>query len=157
MSDNMTKRVTELTSTVEEALEWCLIDATNEDGYPTQEMLDNRVEVLTEALEPSSLRERDERGDGKPIVYVVVFEGGWDGDEVKGVFASNEAAEQYVLNEAIGELKTDDADTLQDWWKKNHEVDASLYDDYAVACQYLDELGLGTPDIQHHFVQGEKS
>ena len=63
MSDNMTKRVTELTSTVEEALEWCLIDATNEDGYPTQEMLDNRVEVLTEALEPSSLRERAaERG-----------------------------------------------------------------------------------------------
>ena len=32
------------------ALEWCEADASNEDGYPTQEMMDNRVMVLKETL-----------------------------------------------------------------------------------------------------------
>ena len=38
-----------------EVLEWCTEDAANEDGYPTQEMLDNRVEVLRDALEEDTL------------------------------------------------------------------------------------------------------
>ncbi len=33
-----------------EALAWCIVDAANEDGYPTQEMFDNRIEVLYDAL-----------------------------------------------------------------------------------------------------------
>ncbi len=42
-----------LKETLREALAWCSSDAENEDGWPTQEMLDNRVEVLTEALSVS--------------------------------------------------------------------------------------------------------
>lgn len=39
-----------LEAVLREALHWCKQDADNEDGYPTQEMLENRVAVLKEAL-----------------------------------------------------------------------------------------------------------
>lgn len=44
-----------LLNTLREVLEWCIVDAANEDGYPTQEMLDNRVEVLRNALEEDTM------------------------------------------------------------------------------------------------------
>lgn len=34
-----------------EVLAWCVSDANNEDGYATQEMMENRVEVLIEVLD----------------------------------------------------------------------------------------------------------
>lgn len=40
----------ETLAAIQEALGWCEQDAQNEDGWPTQEMLDNRVEVLRDAL-----------------------------------------------------------------------------------------------------------
>lgn len=44
------KRHKKLCKVLREALAWCKQDATNEDGWPTQDMLDARVHVLTEAL-----------------------------------------------------------------------------------------------------------
>lgn len=38
------------TATLREVLVWCITDAANEDGYPTQEMFDNRIEVIRNAL-----------------------------------------------------------------------------------------------------------
>jgi hypothetical protein len=40
----------ELLEALQEALAWCEIDATDEDGFPSQEMLENRVEILREAI-----------------------------------------------------------------------------------------------------------
>lgn len=44
------KRHKKLCKVLREALAWCKQDATNEDCNPTQDMLDARVHVLTEAL-----------------------------------------------------------------------------------------------------------
>ena len=44
------KRHKKLCKVLREALAWCKQDATNEDGWPTQDMLDARVHVLTEAI-----------------------------------------------------------------------------------------------------------
>ena len=41
----------DLLEIIELALAWCEQDAENEDGYPTQEMMDNRVAVLRAAIE----------------------------------------------------------------------------------------------------------
>lgn len=46
----VTKRHKKLCKVLREALAWCKQDATNEDGWPTQDMLDARVHVLTEAI-----------------------------------------------------------------------------------------------------------
>ncbi len=39
-----------LVEALREALAWCRVDAANEDSYPTQEMFDNRIEVIRNAL-----------------------------------------------------------------------------------------------------------
>ena len=44
------KRHKKLCKVLRQALAWCKQDATNEDGWPTQDMLDARVHVLTEAI-----------------------------------------------------------------------------------------------------------
>lgn len=44
------KRHKKLCKVLREALAWCKQDATNEDGWPTQDMLDARVHVLAEAI-----------------------------------------------------------------------------------------------------------
>jgi hypothetical protein len=44
------KRHKKLCNVLREALAWCKQDATNEDCFPSQDMLDARVDVLKEAL-----------------------------------------------------------------------------------------------------------
>lgn len=44
------KRHKKLCAVLREALAWCKQDATNEDCFPSQDMLDARVHVLTEAI-----------------------------------------------------------------------------------------------------------
>lgn len=44
------KRHKKLCKVLREALAWCKQDATNEDCFPSQDMLDARVHVLTEAI-----------------------------------------------------------------------------------------------------------
>ena len=46
----VTKRHKKLCKVLREALAWCKQDATNEDCFPSQDMLDARVDVLKEAL-----------------------------------------------------------------------------------------------------------
>lgn len=45
------KRHKKLCNVLREALAWSKQDATNEDCFPSQDMLDARVHVLTEAIE----------------------------------------------------------------------------------------------------------
>lgn len=40
----------DLMGVLREILHWCDIDAANEDGHPSQEMLDNRTEVLHDLM-----------------------------------------------------------------------------------------------------------
>lgn len=54
-----------LLDALKEAYFWCHQDAGNEDGFPDQEMLDNRVERLAQALkdagvDPDSLTEDED-------------------------------------------------------------------------------------------------
>ena len=44
------KRHKKLCTVLREALAWCKQDATNEDCFPSQDMLDARVDALQEAL-----------------------------------------------------------------------------------------------------------
>jgi hypothetical protein len=44
------KRHKKLCNVLREALAWCKQDATNEDCFPSQDMLDARVDALQEAL-----------------------------------------------------------------------------------------------------------
>jgi len=44
------KRHKKLCNVLREALAWCKQDATNEDCFPSQDMLDARVHVLTKAI-----------------------------------------------------------------------------------------------------------
>jgi hypothetical protein len=44
------KRHKKLCNVLREALAWCKQDATNEDCFPSQDMLDARVDALKEAL-----------------------------------------------------------------------------------------------------------
>lgn len=44
------KRHKKLCKVLREALAWCKQDATNEDCFPSQDMLDARVDALKEAL-----------------------------------------------------------------------------------------------------------
>jgi hypothetical protein len=46
----VTKRHKKLCNVLREALAWCKQDATNEDCFPSQDMLDARVDRLKEAL-----------------------------------------------------------------------------------------------------------
>lgn len=46
----VTKRHKKLCTVLREALAWSKQDATNEDCFPSQDMLDARVHVLTEAI-----------------------------------------------------------------------------------------------------------
>jgi ABC-type nitrate/sulfonate/bicarbonate transport system substrate-binding protein len=39
-----------LIGALKDALRWCVNDRDNEDDYPTQEMLENRVEAIEETL-----------------------------------------------------------------------------------------------------------
>ena len=40
----------DLLNTLKTTLFWCRQDATNDDGYPTQDMFDARVETLNNAI-----------------------------------------------------------------------------------------------------------
>ena len=46
----MSKQEEKVTAVLKAALEWCITDRDNEDGWPTQEMLENRVAVLHQVI-----------------------------------------------------------------------------------------------------------